>query len=307
LAEVTYQTGGMNWHAEYVLVLGAEDKSADMSGWVSVQNNSGKTYKEAKLKFIAGDVRKVVEGRGPVGGPEPMYKAAAAAPAPMEEKAFFEYHMYTLPRPSTVADNEIKQLELFPPVRGMKVVKRFLYNPLGQFRWYDGRYTDKAYGVTSEKKVNVFIEFVNTAPDGPGKPLPAGKIRVYKQDPADKALEFVGEEKIDHTPKDELLSLQIGNAFDIVGERIQTNFQIETGRKWMMESFKITLRNHKEEPVVVRIKEPLYRWSTWRITEKNTEYIKLDARTIAFDVNVAASQKDKPGETVVTYTVEYTW
>ena len=301
LAEVTYQASNIGWHAEYVLVLGGDDRQADLSGWVSVQNNSGKTYTDAKMKFIAGDVRRVEEQ------PQEQRYARARGKGlgvePMQEKAFFEYHMYTLPRPSTVADSEIKQLEMFTPARGVKVAKKYLYNPLGGFRWSSGgRYTDRAYGVTSPKKVNVFIEFKNTKQNQLGMPLPAGKVRVYKQDPDDKALEFIGEEKIDHTPKDEELSLRIGNAFDIVGERRQTEFRVESGRKWMSESVEIKVRNHKEEDVTVRIKEPLYRWVNWKIVEKSHDFEKLDSRNIAFDVKVA-----KDGETKVTYTVEYTW
>lgn len=300
-AEVSYQTGAMSWHAEYVLVLNPEETQGDLSGWVSVQNNSGKTYTDAKMKFIAGDVRRVQDQPYPSARPEAMAGKRGMA-EPMEEKAFFEYHMYTLPRPSTVANNEVKQLEMFPPARGVKVEKKYLYNPMGQFRWYGGMYTDRSYGVTSEKKVNVFVEFKNAEKNQLGIPLPAGKIRVYKQDQADRAMEFVGEEKIDHTPKDEELSLNIGNAFDIVGERKQADFKIETGRKWMSETFEVKIRNHKKEAVTVRVKEPLYRWSTWRVTAKSHDFKQLDARTIAFDVNV---EPDK--ETVVTYTVEYTW
>jgi len=223
----------------------------------------------------------------------------------MEEKAFFEYHMYTLPRPSTVADNEIKQLEMFSPVRGMKVQKLFLYNPLGNWRWgYGGRYEDRSYGATSaDKKVAVFIEFTNSKENQLGIPLPAGKVRVYKQDEADKALEFIGEEQIDHTPKDEDLSLRIGNAFDIVGERKQTDFKVESGRHWMRESVEIKVRNHKKQDVVVRVKEPLYRWVNWKITETSVkEYKKLDSQTVAWDLPVKAD-----GEATLTYVVEYTW
>jgi hypothetical protein len=303
LAEVTYQAGGISWHAEYVLVLSGDDTTADLSGWVSVQNNSGKTYNDAKMKFIAGDVRRVEPGGRLRQLTDLAMSARAKGGEPMEEKAFFEYHMYTLPRPSTVADNEIKQLEMFPPARGAKVEKKFLYNPLGNYHWdLGGRYTDRSFGVTSDKKVNVFIEFKNAQANQLGMPLPAGKVRVYKQDPADKAMEFIGEEQIDHTPKDETLSLQIGNAFDIVGERKQTDFRVETGRNWMSESVEFKVRNHKAEEVTVRIKEPLYRWATWTITQKSTDFTKLDSRTAAFDVKVP-----KDGETTVTYTVEYTW
>lgn len=302
VTEVTYETKAVDWHAEYVLVLNPADTQADLSGWVSVDNRSGKTYRDAKMKFIAGDVRRVQPQPYPTGQVPGLGKGLRGA-APMAEKAFFEYHMYTLPRPSTVADNETKQLEMFAPARGLNVTKKFLYNPLGNFRWhYGSRYTDRSYGVTSYKKVHVFIEFRNSAKNKLGIPLPAGKVRVYKQDPDDEALEFVGEEQIDHTPKDEDLSLRIGNAFDIVGERKQTEFRVETGRKWMSESIEIKIRNHKKEAVTVRIKEPLYRWMTWKITAKSHDFEKLDSRTVAFDVEVAPDK-----EVTVTYTVEYTW
>jgi len=301
LAEVTYQTNGLNWHAEYVLVLGAGDASADLSGWVSVQNNSGKTYRDGKLKFIAGDVRRVQPPTAQAGAAARSLRAAAAEP--MVEKAFFEYHMYTLPRRSTVADNEIKQLEMFTPVREMKVEKKYLYNPLGDMRWHHGtRYTQPTLGVASPKKVHVFIEFTNSRENRLGIPLPAGKVRVYKQDPDDKALEFIGEERIDHTPKDEELSLRIGDAFDIVGERRQISFAVDTHRNWMTESVEIKIRNHKTEDAVVRIKEPMYRWLNWEITAKSADYEKLDARNVAWDLPVKAD-----GEAVVTYSVKYTW
>jgi len=149
----------------------------------------------------------------------------------------------------------------------------------------------------------VFIEFTNSKDNQLGIPLPGGKVRVYKQDEADKAIEFIGEEQIDHTPKDEDLSLRIGNAFDIVGERKQTDFKVESGRHWMRESVEIKVRNHKKQDVVVRVKEPLYRWVTWKITETNVkEYKKLDSQTVAWDLPVKAD-----GEVTLTYVVEYTW
>ncbi len=304
LVEVTYQTGGLGWHAEYVLVLGGDDSTADLSGWVSVDNKSGKTYRKAKLKFIAGDVRRVRPQREELSRVASRKLKTLGMGELMREKAFFEYHMYTLPRPSTVADNETKQLEMFSPARGLKVQKKFLYNPMGNFRWgRGGRHTDRSYGVTSpSKKVNVFIEFRNSKENKLGIPLPAGKIRVYKQDPDDEALEFIGEERIDHTPKDEKLSLRIGNAFDVVGERKQTNFQIETSRKYMMETIEIKVRNHKDNDIVVRVKEPLYRWVTWRITSESHKHTKLDSRNAAWDLPVKAD-----GEVTLTYTVEYTW
>jgi len=304
LAEVTYQTSGVSWHAEYVAVLNGDDTALDLTGWVSFQNNSGKTYTDAKLKFIAGDVRRIQTARPARRGSGPWGGAKTESSSAMVEKAFFEYHMYTLPRRSTVADNEVKQLEMFAPAKGVKVSKKFLYNPLGNFRWnYGSRYTSRSYGTSGvSKKVNVFIEFKNTKDNNLGIPLPAGKVRVYKQDPDDEALEFIGEEKIDHTPKDEELSLRIGNAFDIVGERKQTNFRVESGRHWIQETIEIKVRNHKKEAVTVRCKEPLYRWVNWKITAKSHEFKKLDSRTIAFDVKIEPDKEAK-----ITYTVDYTW
>ena len=303
--EVTYQTGGLGWHAEYVLVLGGDDATADLSGWVSVENRSGKAYKGAHMKFIAGDVRREqppaprrVRGRE-------MLMAADARGDAMEEKAFFEYHMYTLPRPTTVADNEIKQLEMFTPVRGFDVEKKFLYGPARNYRWRGGRNTNRSYGVTSDKKVQVFIHFRNDEKNKLGIPLPAGKVRVYKKDPADEALEFIGEQRIDHTPRNEKIELEVGNAFDLVGERRQTNFTVDNNRRMMTETIEIKLRNNKkpgEGPVTIRAKEPMHRSREWRITEKSHDFEKLDAHTIAFDVKV---EPDK--EEVVTYTVEYRW
>ncbi len=306
IAEVTYHTSGINWHAEYVLVLAKGDTAADLSGWVSVDNRSGKTYRNARMKFIAGDVRRIA----PPATRRPSSRAAkdSGRAELMREKAFFEYHMYTLPRPSTVADNETKQLEMFTPARGLKVDKKYLYNPLKQVRWSSGgRYTDRSFGITSYKKVQVFIEFVNSAKNKLGIPLPAGKVRVYKQDPADKALEFIGEERIDHTPKDEELSLQIGNAFDIVGERKQTFYQINADGHRLTETIEIKLRNHKKETIVVRVKEPMYRWLNWKITaqshgEHRVSDDEMDVRNVAWDVPVKVD-----GETVLTYTVVYTW
>jgi len=267
---------------------------------VSVENRSGKTYRDAKMKFIAGDVRRVAPRPQPMELARAM-KAEAAGAAVMEEKAFFEYHMYTLQRPSTVADNEIKQLEMFAPVRGMKVDKKFLYQP-NRMRWGGGVYNQQGFGLTVDKKVQVFIEFVNSEANKLGLPLPAGKVRVYKQDPDDKALEFVGEEQIDHTPRNETLSLQIGNAFDLVGERIQKHWETR-GNNFIRETIEVKLRNQKKAgDVVIRVKEPMYRAKNWKITEKSHDFQQLDSHTVVFDVPVPAGQ-----EVVVTFTVEYWW
>jgi hypothetical protein len=300
LIEVAYQTGGINWQADYNAVLNASDTALDLGGWVTINNQSGATYKDAKLKLIAGDVRKVQ----PPG--QRMYKLAMAAGAEaaggFEEKAFFEYHLYTLGRPATVAQNQTKQIELLKAA-DVPVKKVFLYDGAPQYRFYGGLINDANYGSeTPNKKVNVIIEVKNSKDNHMGMALPKGKVRLYKRDEADGSLEFIGEDQIDHTPKDETVKLHIGDAFDIVGERKRTDVKIDMGRHVITESFEIRVRNHKTEPVEVLVKETLYRWNNWEITESNQKWTKYDSNTIHFPVKV-----DKDGEQVITYTVKYTW
>jgi len=301
LIEVAYQTAGINWQSDYNAVLDAKDAALDLSGWVTINNRSGATYKDAKLKLIAGDVRRVQQppvSRVYVGPRLAMDKSGAG----FEEKAFFEYHLYTLGRVTTVADNQTKQIELLKTA-DVPVKKVFLYEGAPQYRWYGGLVTDTGYGSEEgNKKVNVIIELKNSQDNHMGMPLPKGKVRLYKRDPADASLEFVGEDQIDHTPKDETVKLHIGDAFDIVGERKRTDFHVDIAGHVMTESFEIRVRNHKTEPVDVLVKEPLYRWNNWEITQASAKWTKYDSSTIHFPVTVA-----KDGEQVITYTVRYTW
>ncbi len=301
LIEVAYQTGGINWQADYNAVLNPNDTKLDLGGWVTIDNQSGATYKDAKLKLIAGDVRKVQPYT--VTGAVGAYRALAAAPAAgFEEKAFFEYHLYTLGRPATVAQNQTKQIELLKAA-DVPVKKIFLYDGAPQFRFYGGLNRDTNYGSEEgNRKVNVIIEVKNSKENNMGMALPKGKMRLYKRDEADGSLEFIGEDEIDHTPKDETVKLHIGDAFDIVGERKRTNFSVDASSHVITESFEIRVRNHKTEPVEVLVKETLYRWSNWEIVESNQKWTKYDSNTIHFPVKV-----DKDGEQVVTYTVKYTW
>ena len=301
LVEVTYQTEDLNWRADYNAVLNPEDTRLDLGGWVTLDNRSGATYKEARLKLIAGDVRRVRKPRPVPVRARALAMEEAAAP-PFEEKAFFEYHLYTLQRPTTVAQNQTKQIELLKASQ-VPIKKIFLYQGAPQYRFYGGLQTHAGYGAEeSNKKVHVIIEFTNSKENNMGMALPKGKVRLYKVDAADAALEFIGEDEIDHTPKDERIKLHIGNAFDIVGERKRTHFHVDTGRKTMTESFQIRVRNHKDEAVEVLVKEVLYRWSNWEITEASHKYEKYDAQTIHFPVQVT-----EDGEQVITYTVRYTW
>ncbi|MCK4404331.1 MAG: DUF4139 domain-containing protein [candidate division Zixibacteria bacterium] len=278
-AEVSYLTSGINWHAEYVAVVDQRDQNLELAGWVSIDNRSGATYEDAKVKLIAGEVHRVREERIPPRLAKGYMVEAAAAPQ-FEEKAFFEYHLYTLLRPATIKDNEIKQVSFFPSTE-VRVKKIFTYD-----------------GARYESKVRVELEFKNSESEGLGMPLPKGKIRVYKED-VDKALEFVGEDRIDHTPKNEKVRIFLGNAFDIVGERQKTDFK-KIRDDITEESYQIKLRNHKEEAVVVVVVEHLYAYTEWEIRESTHDYEKKDANTIEFKIHL-----DKDQEVVLDYTVRY--
>jgi hypothetical protein len=274
---------------------------------VSIINRSGATYDDATLKLVAGDVH-----RAPTAEPQraltmdyAMRAGEAESQLGFEEKAFVEYHLYTLGRPATIRDNSTQQIELFPTARGVPVEKVYVYYGLPEgFRWYGGGSpaVDRNLGTESNPKVDIYLRFDNREKNRMGMPLPAGRIRVSKADPADGSLEFIGEDAIDHTPKDEKVLVKMGSAFDIVGERKQTDFTVDTSRNVMTESFEIRIRNHKEEDVKVIVKENLFRWLEWDITAKNTDFEKVDHRTVHFPVDVP-----RDGETVVTYTVKYTW
>jgi hypothetical protein len=277
-AEVSYLTSGINWHAEYVAVVDQLDRNLELAGWVSIDNRSGAIYEDAKVKLIAGDIHRAKEEKI---APRMAMEMAKATGAPsFEEKAFFEYHLYTLLRPSTIKDNEIKQVSLFPTT-DVVVKKIFTYD-----------------GARDEKSVMVELEFKNSQAEGLGMPLPKGKIRVYKAD-VDKSLEFVGEDLIDHTPKDEKVRVFLGNAFDIVGERKRTDFR-KISDYVTEESYEIKLRNHKEETVEVVVVEHLYTYTNWEILESNFQYEKKDANTIEFKISL-----EKDEEKILNYTVRY--
>jgi hypothetical protein len=307
-ARYAYQTGGITWWADYNLVYSegrdANSCKLDVGAWVTIVNQSGTAYENAKLKLVAGDVQRAQ--------PRPQY---AAAPARMElaaakqadgfaEKSFFEYHLYTLGRPATLMNNSTKQIELFPTAHGANCEKNLVY--YGQAGMYLGYYgspmTDRDFGNQSNKKVDVYLRFKNAKDNQLGIPFPAGKVRVAKLDEADKSLEFIGEDLIDHTPRDETIQIKMGSAFDVVGERKQVSFRIDTNAKWIEEDIEVKVRNRKEEPVTVIVKENLYRWSSWNILKKSHDFEKQDARTIHFPVRIA-----KGAEAVVRYTVKYTW
>ncbi|HKI65515.1 MAG TPA: DUF4139 domain-containing protein [Burkholderiales bacterium] len=305
---VSYQTGGITWWADYNLAY-AEGANAsacklDVGAWVSILNRSGAGYDDAKLKLVAGDVQRAqppayAAGRMPAARAVLESKVAGFA-----EKAFFEYHLYTLGRPTTLPDRSTKQIELFPVARGVPCEKKLVYYGLvsGWRGFSPSPVTDRNYGVQSNKKVDVYLGFTNSRRNNMGMPLPAGRVRVSKADEADGTLEFIGEDTIDHTPKDEKVLIKLGSAFDVVGERKQLAFRVDSSRRTMSEQIEVRLRNHKDQPVTVEVKENLYRWVNWEISQKTHAYRKQDARTVVFPLRVAAG-----GEQVLRYTVDYSW
>ncbi len=310
-SRVSYQTTGITWWSDYNVAY-ADGKNAnscklDVGAWVSILNQSGAGYPEAKLKLVAGDVH-----RAPVGGRhypasrmmDSVAKFSAEAPAGFAEKSFFEYHLYTLGRPTTLPDHSTKQIELFPPAHGVPCEKTLVYYGLAPHYWghFASPMTDRNYGLESNKKVDVYLSFKNDEAHHMGIPLPAGRIRVSKLDSADGTLEFIGEDTLDHTPKNEKVLIKMGSAFDVVGERKQTDYKLDTSNKTLSETIEVTLRNHKTEPVTVLVKENLYRWLNWKITARTHDYEKQDSRTIHFPIHLA-----KDGQATVRYTVHYSW
>jgi hypothetical protein len=301
-AEVSYITGGFTWEADYNLVSPEKGDTVDLIGWVTMNNQSGKTFHDAKIKLMAGDVNKIQ--------PQLMdglrFRTAAIsgmagnAPA-VTEKAFDEFHLYSLARPTTLLDRETKQVEF---VRATEVKAPVIYVYDGAesgYRFYGGLNQDRGYGTQGNKKVRVMREFVNAETNHLGIALPKGKLRFYRRD-ADGQMEFVGEDMIDHTPRNETIRVTTGNAFDLVSERKQTNFRVDTSDKWLDETFEIKLRNRKKEPVEIRVVEHLYRWNNWEITQKSDDFKKTDSQTIEFRVPVKPDE-----ERTVTYTVHYSW
>jgi len=307
-AELSYITGGMSWKADYSMLAGEKGDELDVIGWVTIDNQSGKTFDNARIKLMAGDVSKIQPDQDRYDYSGMMYsREAASMPAPVSEKAFEEYHLYTLNRPATLHDRETKQVE-FLRAEGVSSQRLYVYDGARidrrRYRGYasENIRRNRDYGTDCNPKVWVMKEFENSEKNNLGIPLPRGVVRFYRRDD-DGQLEFTGENIIDHTPKDETVRVYTGNAFDLVGERKRTDYQIDTARNWLDEAFEIKVRNHKDKDTVeIRVVEHLYRWINWEIVEKSDDFVKTDSQTVEFRVQVPAGQ-----EKVVTYKVHYTW
>ena len=307
-AEFSYVTGGFTWQADYNIVAPEKGDLVDIIGWVSIDNRSGKTFENARIKLMAGDVNKIAQQGDAIGG---VAKAAAqslvlnGAP-PVSEKSFDEYHLYTLERSTTLRDRETKQVE-FIRATGVSSKQIYIYDGLKlesnrYYGWnWDNIRNDHSYGTESNPKVWVMREFRNSEANHLGMPLPKGRLRFYRRND-DGQVEFTGENMIEHTPKDETVRVYTGNAFDLVGERRRTEYTVDFNRRTASESFEIKVRNHKKEPVEVRVVEHLYRALNWDIASSSAQYKKTDSNTIEFPVAAAPDS-----EQVITYVAHYTW
>ena len=285
--EASYLTDGISWSADYVAVADATTTKVDLTGWVTLVNQSGASFDNAALKLVAGDVQRV---SGPPGDMMAKMEMRTTAAPQFAEQPFFEYHLYTLDRRTDIHENQTKQIRLLE-ARGVPVVKRLLLT--GDAQQYRGRFGSMGENLP----VSVTLELANTKAAGLGIPLPAGVVRLYQED-QDKAQQFAGEDRIQHTPRDETVKLRLGNAFDVVADRVQTDWKKLNVLPYDAEAaFEIRLRNHKDEPVTVTVRESLPR-AEWKILDATPAAKKKDATTLEFEVPVPAN-----GEAVVRYRV----
>jgi hypothetical protein len=280
--EACYLTHNITWRADYVVTLNPRDDRADLSGWVTIDNKSGAGYRNATLKLVAGDVNRAKEELEPRGRTLAKEAAAPKAAPQFKEEEFFEYHIYTMQRPATIKNNQAKQISLITADL-VPVKKDLVY--FGARHYFLSRYPE----AIANQKINVIAEIQNKKENNLGLPLPKGIVRVYKQD-GDGNLQFVGEDSLDHTAKDETMRIKMGNAFDVVGGRKQTDWK-KTAADTYEASFEITIRNHKKEDVVVRVVEPLP--GAWSMLNASHEFKKTTAQTAEFTVTVPKEKEVK--------------
>lgn len=299
---VSYQARGLTWWADYNGVLDTgKGCSLDLGSWVTLVNQSGASFPDTRLKLVAGDVQRIEPPPSPI-----MYRradmVAEAQASGFQESALFEYHLYTLDRRTDLPDRSTKQLQLFPAATDVPCTQQLVFTAIPAQPLYGGAPAlDGGFAGTTEGTVAAWLEFDNSERHGLGMPLPAGRLRVSQLD-ANGSLEFIGEDVIGHTPRNETLRVRLGSAFDVVGERRQLAWQVDSKAQWAEETVAIEVRNRKQEPVEVVVRDYLYRWSGWEITQASHEHQRRDALTVDFPVRIPAD-----GTVDVTYTVRYTW
>lgn len=290
--EVSYLTRNLSWSADYVMVLNEDDTAGDLTGWVTLENESGATYQGANLKLVAGDVQRVSGNDPDAMRARTMADVAMeAAAAGFTEESFFEYHLYTLQRPADVVNNEQKQVVLLEAA-DFEVDKKLIFR--GRNQYYRSQYDQ----VSANQKVGVYLDFENSEEAGLGMPLPRGIVRVYKRD-GSEAQQFIGEDRIDHTPRDEEIRIKMGEAFDVVADRRQMDYTA-VSRCVSESSWRIDVRNHKDEDVTVQLVEPV--GGDWDILSSTHPATRVDAGTFTFDPRIEAR-----GEATVEYRIRVRW
>jgi hypothetical protein len=290
--EASYLTTNLSWSADYVLTIGHDETSADLNGWVTLVNNSGTAFENAQLQLVAGDIHRAPAPQAAAAGMMARAESEAVEAAPFQQESFSEYHLYTLGRRTSIENNESKQISLLSAA-GVPVERRYVVN--GDSGYY---HSAADPGAIIKDPVEVYYKFQNEEKSGLGMPLPAGTVRVYEADSHGGVL-FIGEDQIDHTPKDESVDLHVGNAFDIVAERKQTDYQAISNRVSELE-YEITLRNHKDVPITVEVNEPI--GGDWQMLSSTFEATKTGAFAAQFQVSVAPN-----GTAVLRYRVRVHW
>ena len=302
--EISYLAGALSWSCDYVALLNQTDDHLDLTGWVTLSNSSGTAFKNAGLKLVAGDINRVQPEMNDGYAVRSMMKAEAAAAPQFQQKELFEYKLYSLQRRTDLGNNETKQIELVTAVNAT-ARKLLIYDGMdaGWRYWVNNPgYRDQgSFGQQSNAKVGVYMTFRNDEKSGLGMPLPKGKLRVYKKDDDGKE-QFVGEDLLDHTPKDEEVRVYLGNTFDVVGQRAQTDFKTLSAGHVVEETIEIKVRNHKKEAVEVMVYEHPWRWNEWTIVKTNNPSEKVDQSTLRFPLKIAPDK-----EKTLTYTIRYTW
>ena len=289
--EASYLAGKLAWNADYVLTVGRDDKAADLDGWVTLSNGSGTSFRNAKLQLVAGDLNRVRQVVARMEA-DAMRKMVPESRPAMSQESFSDYHLYTLGRKTTINNNETKQVSMLTGT-GVPVRKRYVVD--GQEFYYRNAHHP---GAPIKDVVQVYYQFKNEEQAGLGMPMPAGTVRVYQAD-SKGGTQFVGEDRIDHTPKDETLKIKIGNAFDVVCERNQIDWEKIAANVYEVE-YEVTLRNHKTAPISVEVNEPI--GGTWRMLRSSYEWTKTAAWAAQFTVPVAAD-----GTAVLKYRVRVTY
>lgn len=299
-AQLSYMTGGFTWESTYNVVAPEEGETVSLNGWVTLKNTSGTGFSDAKFKLVAGNVNVI----HPSSAMDPSGVLASSRGrnkdfGQVREKAFDDFHLYTLPRKLSLWDQETKQIE-FLRSDAVQASKVYVYAPAINYRFYGSWNFGSMKSARFSEQVHTSWEFENTEKNGLGVPFPAGTVRFYRSDEADGNLEFVGENKITHTPKNEKISVSTGTAFDLLGERTVTNFSASSKAKWARESIKITLKNRSKKEKTIIIREPLWRWNNWKIEKPSMKFTKVNSNLIEFRVTLAPdTTKD------VTYTGYY--